>query len=116
VRKERLLDRRKVLIILFFICLISVVGVLLYWHSENLAEEKLQDYIMRLRDDGFIVEERHLTDFDVDGVVPIYFFGDFRSFAKQEGISHIYLDRGISALFFLHSIGTEVEANVFYYR
>lgn len=113
---ERQLNRRTVLIILFFICLISVVGVVLYWHSENLAEEKLQDYITRLEDDGFTVEERYLTDFNVDGVVPIHFFGDFRSFAKQEGISQIYLDRKIRALFFLHSIGNEVEANVFYYR
>jgi hypothetical protein len=113
---ERLLNRRTVLIILFFICLISVVGVLLYWYSENLVEEKLQDYIARLEDDGFTVEERRLADFSVDWVVPIHFFGDFRSFAKQEAISQIYLDREIRALFFLHSIGNEVEANVFYYR
>ena len=113
---ERRLNRRTVLITLFFICLISVVGILLYWHSENLAEEKLQDYITRLKDDDFTVEERYLTDFNIDGVVPIHFFGDFHSFAKQEGISHIYLDREIRALFFLHSIGNEVEANVFYYR
>ncbi len=113
---ERLLNRKTVLIILFFICLISVVGVLLYWYSENLVEEKLQDYIARLEDDGFTVEERRLADFSVDWVVPIHFFGDFRSFAKQEAISQIYLDREIRALFFLHSIGNEVEANVFYYR
>lgn len=113
---ERRLNRRKVLIILFFTCLISVVGILLYWHSENLAGEKLQDYIARLEDKGFTIEERYLTDFNVDGVVPIHFFGDFRSFAKQKGISHIYLDRKIQALFFLHPIGNQVEANVFYYR
>jgi len=113
---ERLLNRRTVLIILFFICLISVVGILLYWHSENLAEEKLQDYIMRLEDEGFAVEEGRLADFSVEWVVPIHFFGDFRSYAKQKGISHIYLDREIQALFFLHSIDNEVEANVFYYR
>jgi hypothetical protein len=113
---ERRLNRRAVLVILFFICLIFVVGVVLYWHSEDLAEEKLQDYITRLEDDGFTVEELYLTDFNVDGVVPIHFFGDFRSFAKQEGISHIYLDREVRALFFLHSIGNKVEASVFYYR
>jgi len=92
------------------------VGVLLYWYSENLAEEKLQDYIARLEDEGFTVEERRLADFSVDWVVPIHFFGDFRSYAKQKGISQIYLDREIRALFFLQSIGNEVEANVFYYR
>jgi hypothetical protein len=113
---ERLLNRREVLIIFFSICLISIVGILLHWHSENLAEEKLQDYIARLKNDGFTIEERHLTDFNVDGVVPIHFFGDFRSFSKQEGISHIYFDREIQALFFLHLIGNGVEANAFYYR
>jgi len=113
---ERQLNRRTGLVILFFICLVSAVGVVLYWHSENLVEEKLQDYITQLEDDGFTVEERHLAEFNVDGVVPIHFFGDFRSYAKQEGISQIYLDREIRALFFLHSKGNEVEANVFYYR
>jgi hypothetical protein len=113
---ENRLTRRTVLIILFFICLISVVGIILYWHSENLVEEKLQDYIQRLEDDGFTVEERHLIDFYVDGVVPIHFFGDFRSFAEQEDTSHIYFDREIRALFFLRSIDEEDEANVFYYR
>ena len=113
---ERLLNRRTVLVILFFVCLISVVGILLYWDSENLAEEKLQDYIARLGDEGFTVEERHLTDFNVEGVVPIYFFGDFCSFARQERIIYIYFDREIRILFFLHSIGNEVEANVFHFR
>jgi hypothetical protein len=110
------LNRRTVLIILFSICLISVVGILLCWHSENLAEEKLQDYITRLEDEGFTVEEHRLADFNVEWVVPIHFFGDFRSYAKQQGISHIYLDREIRALFFLHSVDNEVEAIVFYYR
>lgn len=89
---------------------------MLYWHSENLAEEKLQDYITRLEGEGFAVGEGRLADFNVDWVVPIHFFGDFRSYAKQIGISNIYLDREIRALFFLHSIDSEVEANVFYYR
>jgi hypothetical protein len=113
---ERRLNKRTVLIILFFICVASMVGILLYWHSENLAEEKLQDYITQLEEAGFTVEERYLKDLNVTGVVPIHFFGDFHSFAKQEGISHIYLDRETRALFFLHSIGNEVEANVFYCR
>ncbi|MDI6847491.1 MAG: hypothetical protein QMD23_05110 [Candidatus Bathyarchaeia archaeon] len=81
-----------------------------------MAEEKLQDYITRLEDEGFTIEERHLADFNVDGVVPIHFFGDFRSFAKQKGISQIYLDREKRALFFLHSINNLVEASVFYYK
>ena len=94
------LNKRTVLIILFFVCLTSVVGNILYWHSEILAEEKLQDYITRLRNGGFTVEERHLTDLDVDGIIPIHFFGDFHNFAKQKGINHIYVDRKTGALFF----------------
>ena len=84
--------------------------------SDKNAEENLQDYITRLEDEGFAVEEGRLADFNVDWVVPIHFLGDFRSYAKQKGISHIYLDKEICALFFLHSIDNEVEANVFYYR
>lgn len=109
------MNRRTVLIIIFLICLVSVVGVAWYKHSENLAEEKLQDYIFRLEDDGFIVEEHYLRDSTADWVVPIHFFGDFRSFAKQENVSLICFDREIRALFFLHSINDGAEANVFYY-
>ncbi|MEM3627185.1 MAG: hypothetical protein QXZ25_04085 [Candidatus Bathyarchaeia archaeon] len=110
------MKRQQALIILFFILLIFIVGSVLHWHFENLAEEKLQDYITQLQSDGFTVEERHLTDFNVSGIIPIHFFSDFRSFAKQEGISHIYLDRKTRVLFFLHPINNQLEANVFYYQ
>lgn len=110
------MNKRILLITLFFVCFISVVGSALYWHFENLGEEKLQDYITRLENDGFIVEEHNLTDFDVDGTTPIHFFGDFSNFAKQENVSHIYVDRKIYALFFLHPIDNKIEAIVFYYR
>jgi len=80
------------------------------------AEQKLQDYIRRLKDEGFTTEEHSLADFDVDDVVTAPFFGDFRSFAKQEGINHIYYDKGIQALYFLLPTGDRVEANIFYYK
>jgi hypothetical protein len=89
---------------------------LLFWYSEQWAEQKLQDYIRRLKDEGFTTEEHSLADFHVDGVVKIHFFSDFRSFARQEGIDHIYFDRGIRGLYFLNPIGDRVEANVFYYK
>lgn len=103
------------LVVLFFICVLILAVGILYWHLESLTEKKLQDYVKRLEEDGFTVDESRLSDFNFSGVVPVHFFSDFRSFAKQKGISQILLDRGIKALFFLHSINSEVEAVAFYY-
>ena len=90
---------------------------LLYWYSEQRAEQKLQDYIIRLRDEGFTTEEHSLADFHVDGSVRIHFFSDFRSFAKQEEIDHIYFDRKTHALYFLRPTPEDrVEANIFHYK
>jgi len=111
------LKRRRLIILSFsLICLAFIIGGFLYWYSEQLAEQKLQDYIKRLEDLGFTTEEHSLADFHVDGVVGIHFFGDFRSFAQQEGIDHIYFDRGIHGLYFLNPIGDRLEANIFYYK
>jgi len=111
------LNKRRLFILSFFvICIVSITVGLLYWYSEQWAEQKLQDYMKRLKDEGFTTEEHSLADFHVDGVVRIHFFGDFRSFARQEGMDHIYFDRGIHALYFLRPIGDEIEANVFYYK
>jgi hypothetical protein len=87
----------------------------LYWHFENLGERSYK-IITRLENDGFIIEERSLTDFDVDGTAPIHFLGDFSNFAKQENVSHIYVDRKTWAPFFLHPIDNKIEAIIFYYR
>jgi len=112
------LNRRKLIILSFsLICLVLIIGGFLYWYSEQLAEQKLQDYIKRLEDLGFTTEEHSLADFHADDVVRAPFFGDFRSYAKQQGINHIYFDRKIHALYFLnHITGDGVEANVFYYK
>jgi len=111
------LNRRRLIILSFsLICLALIIGGFLYWYSEQLAEQSLQDYIGRLTDEGFTIEEHSLADFHVDGSVGIHFFGDFRSYAKQEGIDHIYFDRGIHCLYFLNPIGDRLEANIFYYK
>ena len=111
------MNKRRLIILSFFlICLASIIVGFMFWYSGQLAEQKLQDYIKRLEDLGFTTEERSLADFQVDDVVTIHFFGDFRSFAKHEDIHHIYFDRGIQALYFLRPIGDRVEANVFYYK
>ena len=112
------MNKRRLFILSFFvICIVSITVGLLYWYSEQWAEQKLQDYIRRLKDEGFTTEEHSLADFHVDGVVRIHFFGDFRSFARQEELDNIYFDRGIHALYFLRPmLGDGVEANVFYYK
>lgn len=111
------LNKRRLIILSFFLTfLVIIIAGFLYWYSEQLGEQKLQDYIKRLEDLDFTTEERSLADFDVDGVVRIHFFGDFRSFAKQEAISHIYFDKEIHALYFLYPLEDRVEANVFYYK
>lgn len=99
------------------ICLSLIIRGFSYLQYEQWTEQKLQDYIKRLEDLGFTIDEHSLADFHVDGVVRIHFFGDFRSYAKQEGINHIYSDRGIHALYFLNPIiGDRVKANIFYYK
>ena len=110
---------RRVLTVLFFsfVCLALIIGGLWLWYSEQWAERRLQEYIGRLEDSGFVIEERSLADFQADSVITIHFFSDFRSYAQQEGISHMYFDKGTHALYFLH-FPTEdrVEANIFYYK
>lgn len=111
------MSRRKLIAVLScsLICL-ALVTFGIYWYSEQGAEQRLQVYTRRLEDEDFTVEERSLEDLHGDGTVRIHFFGDFRSFAKQQGISHIYFDRGMHALYFLNPIGDRVEANIFYYK
>ncbi len=96
------------------ICLAPVVGVFLY--SAQSAEQRLQDYIRRLEDAGFTTEERSLRGLNVDDVMTIRLFGDFRSYASQRGIGHVYFDRGLGGLYFLNLMEGRLEANVFYYK
>ena len=58
-----------------------------------------------------------MTEFHVDGVVEAHWFSDFRSFARQENVSYMYIDREMGALYFLREpLGGGTEANVFYYN
>ena len=110
---------KRMLIILSFslICFVLIIGGLLYWASGQWAEKKLQGYIERLEDEGYIIEERPLTEFHVDGVVEVPWFSDFRSIARQKNVSYVYIDREIKALYFLSEPpGGGTEANVFYYK
>ena len=92
-----------IILSLSLVCLGLIIGGLWYWYSEQWAEQRLQEYIRRLEDSGFTTEKYSLADFHVDAVVRIHFFGDFHSYAEQEDVNHVYFDRGIYALYFLHS-------------
>jgi len=110
------LNKRKLIILSFsLVCLALIVGGLLYWYSEQWAEQRLQEYIGRLEDLDFTTEEHSLADFHVDAVLRIHYFSDFHSYAEQKDVSKVYYDRGIHALYFLHSPTDDwIEANVFY--
>jgi len=52
------LNKRRLFILSFSIVCVVIIAVgLLYWYSEQVAEQKLQDYIRRLKDEGFTTEE-----------------------------------------------------------
>ena len=106
-----------IILSLSLVCLAIIIGGIWNWYSEQWAEQRLQDYIGRLKGLGFATEECSLADFQVDAVSRLHYFSDFRSYAEQEDIGLIYFDRRIHALYFLHS-PTEgwMEANVFYYK
>lgn len=112
------MNKRKIFIFSFSLfCLALIVGGVLYWHSEQWAEQRLQEYVGRLEDLGFTAEDHSLADFHVDAVAEIHYFSDFHNYAEQEGVIPIYFDRGIRALYFLLSPTEErVEANIFYYK
>lgn len=112
------MNKRKLIILSFsLVCLALIAGGVLYWYSEQWAEQRLQEYIERLEDLDFTTEEHSLADFQVDAVLRIHYFSDFHSYAEQKGISHMYFDRAIHALYFLHpSIEDGTVAEIFYYK
>ena len=109
--------KRLNLILFSSIGIFLVMVGLLFWFSEYIAEERLQDYIETLEKGvGCIVEECPFSSSHVAGKLKMNFFSDFRSFAQQEGINHIYVDKEKHALYFFHQIkDIIVEIVVFYY-
>jgi hypothetical protein len=102
-------------------CLVLVAGCIFIfwsWYSEP-ALENLKGYSARLEDDGFIVEVKPLTEFHADAKQEWQWFSDFRSFAKQENVTHIYIDYGIKGLYYLTSASPandERVASILYYN
>jgi hypothetical protein len=114
------LNKRVVIILSLLVCLALIIGGLVCWKlmaSWMWKKPELEWCVERLEDEGYIIEERPLTEFHVDGVAEVPWFSDFRSFARQENVSHVYIDREMGALYFLREPpGGGTEANVFYYN
>jgi hypothetical protein len=102
-------------------CLVLVAGVAYIfwsWYSEQTLEN-LKGYSARLEDDGFIVEAKPLTEFNVNSTQDWYWFSDFRSYAKQEKVTFIYIDYEINGLYYLTRVSPTNDSTVaiiFYYN
>jgi hypothetical protein len=111
------LKKRKLIILGFSItclALILITGGFLYAQRQQRAEQRLQDYIKRLKDLGYNVEEHSLEDF---GEIPrreLFTFEDFCASLQQENVSQVYFDRGIDALYFPHSSSEGTMEAVFF--
>ncbi len=104
----------------FTVFVLAVGGVIVFlsWSSEQVLET-LKGYSAKLEDDGFTVESKSLADFGVEFKHEWYWFGDFRSFAKQENITTVYYDRELSCLYYftpISPINATLEANILYYN
>jgi hypothetical protein len=121
--QRSLVTKRVLIIFLSFslVCVVLVAGcayVFLSWYSEQTLEN-LKGYSARLEDDGFIVEVKPLTEVNANTTQDWYWFGDFRSFAKQEKVTHIYVDYEMKGFYYLTAVSPtndSVAANIFYYN
>jgi hypothetical protein len=101
-----------------FVLFVGGVYIFSSWYSEQTLEN-LKGYSTRLEDDGFIVEAKPLTEFNVNFTQDWYWFSDFRSYAKQEKVTHIYIDYEINGLYYLTRVSPTNESTVaiiFYYN
>jgi hypothetical protein len=114
----------KRILILFSVsltCFVLFVGgmyIFSSWYAEQISEN-LKGYSARLEDDGFIVEAKPLTESHVDSTQDWYWFSDFRSYAKQEKVIHIYIDHEINGLYYLTRVSPTNDSTVaiiFYYN
>lgn len=117
---ETHLNKRGVIAFSLLICLALIIGGLVCWKlmtSWVWKKPELEWCIERLEDEGYIIEERPLTEFHVNSVLEVHWFSDFRGIAKQENVSYVYIDREMGALYFLSEpLGGGTEGNVFYYN
>ena len=122
ISRHRLVNKR-VLIFLSvsltcFVLFVGGVYIFSSWYSEQTLEN-LKGYSTRLEDDGFIVEAKPLTEFNVNFTQDWYWFSDFRSYAKQEKVTHIYIDYEINGLYYLTRVSPTNDSTIaiiFYYN
>jgi hypothetical protein len=122
IRRHSSVNKR--ILILFSVsltCFVLFVGGLYLfwsWYSEQILEN-LKGYSARLEEDGFIVEAKPLAEFNVNSTQDWYWFGDFRSYAKQEKVTRIYIDNEINGLYYFTRVSPTNDSTVaiiFYYN
>ena len=120
--RHRLVNKRVLIFLsVSLTCFVLVAGgayVFCSWYSEQILEN-LRGYSARLEDDGFIVEAKPLTEFNVNSTQDWYWFSDFRSYAKQENVIHIYIDHEITGLYYLTHVSPTNDSTIaiiFYYN
>jgi hypothetical protein len=112
--RHRLVNKRALIFLsVSLTCFVVVAGgaYVFWWYSEQILEN-LKDYSTRLEDDGFIVEAKPLTEFNVNSTQDWYWFGDFRSYAKQEKVTHIYVDHEIKGLYYLTRVSPTNDSTI----
>ena len=115
------MNRRRLFVLSFSIVCVVIIAVgLLYWWSEQVAEQKLQECITSLKKErGYIIVEYPFSDFDVDPdhVLKEHDFTDFHQAVSISGIDHVYYDRERHLLYFLGDSSLRgIEATVFNYK
>ena len=113
------MNKRRLFVLSFsIVCVVITAAGLLYWWSEQVAEQKLQECIRSLNREGdYIIEEHPFSDFHIDQTCKEHDFTDFHQAVSISGIDHVYYDRGRHLLYFLGDSSLRgIEATVFNYK
>ena len=71
----------------------------------------------RINADDF--DREPLAEFNVNSTQDWYWFGDFHTYAKQEKVTHIYIDEETKGLYYLTNVSPTNDsavAIIFYYN
>jgi hypothetical protein len=99
-------------------CLVLVGTSVTAWTMHSWQVKKnLKIYAGQLEVGGFTVLEQAATKASFDLKRDWFWFGDFQSYAEQEGVTVIYSDSDIGCLYFLAKSSptdTRMEQNIFF--